>query len=200
MYPLPAALPSFVQILRHVHQQHVPRPTLWADDVGRVTQTRRHREVNVLHWALSTLTVILALTLGTLAMPAYADQISSVQEKPTTESLAGNTPRAGAPSSHTRVLAVGSFPTQPNADDLKKILPLEVSETVRLYLGGRIDNWYRRQDRDGVVFIVNASSVDEARKILETLPMGRVGMMRFDLIPIGPLEPLRALLLPSQVP
>ena len=66
---------------------------------------------------------------------------------------------------------------------------------MQLYLGGKIDQWYSLREGNGVVFILNMSSVEEAHDLLEKLPLGQAGLMKFELIPIGPLSPL-ALLLP----
>ena len=57
----------------------------------------------------------------------------------------------------------------------------EVRDTVRLYLAGKIDQWFVRRDQSGVVFILNLSSVDEARTVLEKLPLGEAKLMEFDL-------------------
>jgi hypothetical protein len=69
-----------------------------------------------------------------------------------------------------------------------------VSETAQLYLDGKIDQWFSRQDESGVVFLMNVVDLEEAHTLLENLPLGRAGMMTFDLIPLGPLKPLRFLL------
>src|SRR6266851_1673833 len=72
-----------------------------------------------------------------------------------------------------------------------KILAQEVHDTVNAYLAGKIDQWYFRTDGKGVVFIVNASTPEEAKDILEKFPLGQAGLMDFDYIPLGPLSPLR---------
>jgi hypothetical protein len=41
------------------------------------------------------------------------------------------------------------------------------------------------------VFIVNASTPEEAKNILEKFPLGQAGLMGFDCIPLGPLSPRR---------
>jgi muconolactone delta-isomerase len=79
----------------------------------------------------------------------------------------------------------------------EKIMPVmqqEVRETVRLYLAGKIEQWYTRKDQNGVVFILNVASVEEAHALLEKLPLGQNKFMEFDLIPLGPLSPLNILL------
>ena len=62
---------------------------------------------------------------------------------------------------------------------------------VNAYLAGKIDQWYFRTDGKGVVFIVNSSTPEEAKDILEKFPLGQAGLMGFDYIPLGPLSPLR---------
>ena len=61
-------------------------------------------------------------------------------------------------------------------------MPHEVHDTVNAYLAGKIDQWYFRTDGQGVVF--NASTPEEAKDILEKLPLGQAGLMRFDYIPL----------------
>lgn len=70
----------------------------------------------------------------------------------------------------------------------------EVKATVELYLQGKIDQWWFRSDAKGVVFLLNVASVDEAHEMLEHLPLGVAKRMTFELLPLGPLYPLRALL------
>jgi hypothetical protein len=64
---------------------------------------------------------------------------------------------------------------------------------VDLYLNGKIDQWYSQQERRGVVFILNVTDPAVARDMLEKLPLGQAHLMSFELIPIGPLNPLRQL-------
>ena len=44
---------------------------------------------------------------------------------------------------------------------------------------------------------MNVATVDEARALLEKLPLGEKKLMEFDLIPLGPLTPL-GLLIPEK--
>jgi len=94
----------------------------------------------------------------------------------------------------TKVLAIGHLtPAAMAPDAMKPVMPSEVRETVKLYLGGKIDQWYVRQDKPGVVFLMNVSTVAEARALLEALPLGVQKLMEFDLVPLGPLTPLSML-------
>ena len=94
----------------------------------------------------------------------------------------------------TKILAIGVLKTPLTPEQRKSIMPREVPDTVRLYLTGKIDQWYVRQDGKGVVFLLNASSVEEAHSLLEALPLGQAKLMEFELIPLGPLSPLSLLL------
>ena len=94
----------------------------------------------------------------------------------------------------TKLLAIGSFTAKGTPDSWKPLLPSEVRDTVRLYLAGKIDQWYVKPDQSGVVFIMNLTDPKEAHKVLEKLPLGEAGLMEFQIIPLGPLSPLRALL------
>jgi len=92
-----------------------------------------------------------------------------------------------------KILAIGTI--NPGVDPAKvfAVLPNEVRDTVDLYLNGKIDQWYSQQERRGVVFILNVTDPAAARDMLEKLPLGQAHLMSFELIPIGPLNPLRQL-------
>jgi hypothetical protein len=94
----------------------------------------------------------------------------------------------------TKLLAIGSFTAKATPDVWRPILPSEMRETARLYLAGKIDQWYVKQDQSGVVFIMNLTDPKEAHELLAKLPFGRGGFMEFEIIPLGPLSPLRTLL------
>jgi len=93
----------------------------------------------------------------------------------------------------TKILAIGTIHPGVDQANLLEILPDEVRETVNLYLGGTIDQWYSSQDRRGVVFILNVTDTTVAHEMLEKLPLGQAHLMSFELIPLGPLNPLRRL-------
>jgi len=93
----------------------------------------------------------------------------------------------------TRILAIGRLTSRSTPGAMKEVLPQEVHDTVKLYLEGKIEQWYVRKDEAGVVFILNITDVNEARRTLAQLPLGRANLMEFDLIPLGPLSPLAAL-------
>ena len=93
----------------------------------------------------------------------------------------------------TRILAIGRLTSRSTPGAMREVLPQEVRDTVKLYLEGKIEQWYVRKDEASVVFILNITDVNEARRTLAQLPLGRANLMEFDLIPLGPLSPLAAL-------
>ena len=85
-----------------------------------------------------------------------------------------------------KVLAIGRFLAPPTPEQVKAIFPKEVPDTVRLYLAGKIDQ--------GPVFLMNVTSAEETRALLDKLPLGEAQLMEFDFIELGPLTPLHLLL------
>ena len=94
----------------------------------------------------------------------------------------------------TKILAVGHLTPKASLVEVQRTMRLEVKETVKLYLAGTIDSWYMRKDKPGVVFLLNLTKASDASKVLEELPLGKAGLMEFELTPVGPLAPLGALL------
>lgn len=73
------------------------------------------------------------------------------------------------------------------------VIPEEIQATVKLYLDGKIREWYSRGDGKGVIFLVDPKTEDEARALMETLPLAKEQLMDDEYIPVGPLMPLKAL-------
>ena len=68
----------------------------------------------------------------------------------------------------TKILAISHFMgTRMTPAQRAQIMPHEVHDTVNAYLSGKIDQWYFRTDGDGVVFLVNASTPEEAKNIFD---------------------------------
>jgi hypothetical protein len=110
------------------------------------------------------------------------------------------TPTPGAPDSivatvpTTRLLAIGSLTAKATPALVKSVLREEVPATLRLYLAGKIDQWYFTPADNGVVFILNLTDTNEAHALLDKLPLGQAGLMEFKIVPLAPLSPLGMLL------
>src|SRR5258707_3617672 len=109
-----------------------------------------------------------------------ASGVPSVAIPKTTEVLVIQTPKQGV-----------------TAEQILAVIPAEIRATVKLYLDGKIRQWYSRGDGKGVIFLVDAKTEDEARAIMETLPLAKQQLMDHEHIPVGPLMPLRALMGPG---
>lgn len=94
----------------------------------------------------------------------------------------------------TRILAIGTIAPGADVQRVQTILPSEMRATAELYLQGKIDQWYSLEDRNGVAFILNVTDRGAARELLESLPLGQAHLLTFELIPLGPLKPMRQLL------
>jgi hypothetical protein len=111
-----------------------------------------------------------------------------------TRSSTGAAEMAAAKALTTKVLAIGSWTAKATPETRPAIMPSEARDTLRLQLAGKIDQWFAKSDGSGAVFLMNVTDPAEAHKLLEDLPLGRAGMMTFELIPMGPLWPLGLML------
>jgi hypothetical protein len=100
----------------------------------------------------------------------------------------------------TAVLVIETAKQGVTAQQIIAVIPAEIRATVKVYLDGKIQQWYSRGDGKGVIFLVNANTEDEARAIMETLPLAKEQLMDTQYIPVGPLMPLKALMGPVAQP
>ena len=97
----------------------------------------------------------------------------------------------------TAVLVIETPKQGVTAQQIMDVIPAEIRATVKLYLDGKIREWYSRGNGKGVVFLVDVKTEDEARALMETLPLAKQQLMDHEYIPVGPLMPLRALVGPG---
>ena len=117
------------------------------------------------------------------------------EETISTIAKTGHAAASGVPAvPTTKLLAIGRWTAKGTPNARRPILSNEMRQTARLYLAGKIDQWYFKTDESGVVLILNLVDPNEAHQLLEQLPLGRAGMMEFELIPLGPLKALGFLL------
>ena len=104
---------------------------------------------------------------------------------------------SGVPTPKTTGVVVIETPKQGvTPQQIMAVIPEEIRATVKLYLDGRIREWYSRGDGKGVIFL-DAKTEDEARALIEALPLAKEHLMDHEYIPVGPLMPLRALMGPA---
>jgi hypothetical protein len=119
--------------------------------------------------------VLLALALGVAAAGRSAAQ-------------------ASAPAPTIGVLTTLTVKGDVQRADIMKVMPDEVRNTVKLYLDGKIQQWWARGDGRGVVFILNCASVAEAKALTDTLPLSKANYATFEYVALTPLTPLRMLI------
>jgi len=96
----------------------------------------------------------------------------------------------------TKIIAVGTVTPGASQEAISAVLPQEVRETVQLHLDGKLEQWNVRNDKLGVVFVLNMTDVDEAKSIFAKMPLDKAGLITFEFIPVGPLSPLALLINP----
>jgi hypothetical protein len=118
-----------------------------------------------------------------ILVPDATDQLSSPQP-----------PSAVAPPKTTEVMAILTAKQGVTRQQIVNSMPAEIRATVRLYLDGKIRQWYSRGDGRGVIFLIDAETADDARAVVDTMPLSKENLMDHEYIPVGPLVPLTALI------
>ena len=103
-------------------------------------------------------------------------------------------PLASTPTC-TGVFAILTAKPGVEREQIMAMMPDEVRATVKLYLGGKLREWHSRDDGRGAVFLLNATSVDEAHAIMDGLPLGKADLVDHMYIAVRPLQPLGLLLM-----
>jgi hypothetical protein len=92
-----------------------------------------------------------------------------------------------------KVLAIGTASAALTPEQLQKHMPHEVPATLKLYLEGKIEQfWFR--EKAGPIFLMNVDSVEQAKATLDSLTLVAEKLMAYDLIPVSPLMPLGLLI------
>jgi hypothetical protein len=94
----------------------------------------------------------------------------------------------------TEVMVILTAKQGVTRQQIVNIMPAEIRATVKLYLDGKIRQWYSRGDGKGVIFLIDAETADDARAVVDTLPLSKENLMDHEYIPVGPLIPLTALI------
>jgi hypothetical protein len=61
-----------------------------------------------------------------------------------------------------KVFAIGSFAKPITDEERQQIMRKEVPDTLKLYLEGKIEQFWFREDKPGVIFLMNTESLDQA--------------------------------------
>lgn len=102
-----------------------------------------------------------------------------------------------APPKITEVMVMLTPKQGVTRQQIMAVMPSEIRETMKLYLDGKIRQWYSRGDGTGVIFLIDAKTQDEARAVMDTLPLSKDQLVDHEYIPVGPLMPLMGLIGPG---
>jgi hypothetical protein len=92
-----------------------------------------------------------------------------------------------------KVFAIASFKPTVTADQVRKRLPDEVPATLKLYLDGKIEQFWFREGA-GPIFLLNVESVEQAKATLNALPLVAEELIGYDFLPVTTLSPLGLLI------
>lgn len=93
-----------------------------------------------------------------------------------------------------KVLAIGSL-VKPLSDERREVvLGKEVPHTLQLYLKGAIEQFWFRQDKPGPVFLMDVETIEEAKAIIDEMPLMIEGVAAYEYMQLGPLKPLGQLI------
>jgi hypothetical protein len=84
-----------------------------------------------------------------------------------------------------KILAIARVDPQTTPEKMQPQFEAETRHAWKLYREGTIREMYDRQDRIGIVFMLECNSVDDARKILDELPFVHEELIDFEIIPLG---------------
>jgi len=92
-----------------------------------------------------------------------------------------------------KIMAIAAPTPALTPERLKPHMATEVPATLKLYLEGKIEQfWFR--DKLGPIFLMNVESVEQAKEALATLPLVKEQLFTYELMPVGPLLPLGRLI------
>lgn len=93
-----------------------------------------------------------------------------------------------------KVFAIATITKPLTLEQRQQIMPSEVPATLQHYLDGKIEQFWYRLDKPGVIFLMNVASVEEAKATIRTLPLASGGYASYEFIDVGPLAPLGLLI------
>jgi hypothetical protein len=108
--------------------------------------------------------------------------------------LPSQPPSAAVAPKTTEVMVVLTAKQGTSREQIMTVMPAEIRATVKLYLDGKIRQWYSRGDGRGVVLFLGVKTVDEAHAVMDTLPLSKENLMDHEYISVGPLLPLGSLI------
>ena len=76
----------------------------------------------------------------------------------------------------TEVMVILTAKQGVSRQQIMNVIPAEIRATAKLYLDGKIRQWYSRGDGRGVVLFLDVKSIDEAHSLMDMLPLSAKGV------------------------
>jgi hypothetical protein len=92
-----------------------------------------------------------------------------------------------------KILALEKEAAQTQASDFQPYLAEEEAKVYELYQAGVIRELYFHLTDHTAVLMLECANVDEARGVLDSLPLVEAGLITFDVIPLVPYPGFRRL-------
>jgi hypothetical protein len=94
----------------------------------------------------------------------------------------------------TAVLVTLTVKADANLSRVMALMPEEMRDTAKLYLDGKIVQWYSQVHGRGVELLFAAESAEQVERWTEPLPLVREKLVDLTFVPLGPLMPMWFLL------
>jgi hypothetical protein len=107
---------------------------------------------------------------------------------------AASVAQSAPPPNTTEVMVILTAKQGVTRDQIMNVMPAEIRATVKLYLDGRIRQWYSKSDGRGVILFLDVKTVDEAHSVIDSMPLSKENLMDHEYVPVGPLVPLGGLI------
>jgi hypothetical protein len=88
-----------------------------------------------------------------------------------------------------KVMAIGALNGPLSQEQRQEVMPREVPHTLKMYLDGKIEQFWFREDT-GPIFLMDVASVEDAKKEVDNMPLVEGGLATYQFWPVGPLMPL----------
>src|SRR5579872_2409022 len=94
----------------------------------------------------------------------------------------------------TEVMVILTAKQGVTRQQIMNIMPAEIRATVKLYLDGKIRQWYSRGDGRGVVLFLDVKTTDAAHTIMNVLPLSKANLVDHEFNCVAPPKTLTFLL------
>ena len=95
-----------------------------------------------------------------LLLPFLAAALPVASVAQSQSAVASGVPSIAIPKT-TEVLVIQTAKQGVKPEQIMAVIPEEIRATVKLYFDGKIRQWYSRGDGRGVIFLVDANTVEE---------------------------------------